>query len=113
MRCAKRDRREVRGLLPIPLLPSTLVCAASGQWPRRSLGNKRGREASESLTREQTRQGSVRIQAKYSGLLSEPRRGWDRFRRTGTTRFGGRPRGNGALRRNGTRLLSTIPSVVF
>ena len=31
--------------------------------------------------------------------------------RTGTLRFGGRPRCNGTLRRNGTRLLTTITSV--
>ncbi len=46
-----------------------------------------------SLTLEQTAHPSVRIQAKYSGLLSGPRRGWNRVLRTGTLRFGGRPRG--------------------
>src|ERR1017187_6060869 len=39
------------------------------------------------------------------------RRGRDRIFRTGTCRFGARPRGNGTLRRNGTRLLSTITSI--
>src|ERR1022692_508492 len=69
-------------------------------------------EASESmLTREQTAHGSIRIHARYSWLLSGPRRGWNRFLRTGTLRFGGRPRDNRTLRRNGTRLLTTITSV--
>src|ERR1039457_6511188 len=37
---------------------------------------------------------SVRIQARYSELRSGPRRGWNRFLRTGTIRFGGKPRDN-------------------
>ena len=65
------------------------------------------------LSREQTAHPSVRIQARYCGLLSGPRRGRDRFLRTGVCRFGGRPRGNGTLRRNGTRLVITMTSMVF
>ena len=85
---------------PTPLEHSAFVCAAS-----MTVGPP--------LTREQTRHGSVRIQARYSGLLSGPRRGWNRIFRTGTLRLGGRPRCNGALRSNATLLLSTIPSVIF
>ena len=59
------------------------------------------------LTLEQTTHPSVRIHARYSGLLSGPRRGWDRFLRTSVRRFGDKPRCNGALGRNGTRLVST------
>src|ERR1017187_4048604 len=84
---------------PIPLLPRALVCAASIT-------------VAPPLTLEQTRQGSVRIQARYSGFLSGPRRDWNRLLRTGTLRFGGRPRCNGTLRRNGTHLLTTITSVL-
>src|ERR1017187_5558809 len=43
----------------------------------------------------QTAHPSVRIHARYSRLLSGPRLGWNRFLRTGTLRFGGRPRDNG------------------
>src|ERR1022692_4380464 len=85
---------------PIPLGPKTFVGAASIT-------------VAPPLTLEQTTHPSVRIQARYSGLLSGPRRGWNRFLRTGTLRFGGRPRCNGTLRRKGTRLLSTIPSIRF
>src|ERR1022692_1060296 len=84
---------------PIPRGPKTFVWAASIK-------------VDPPLTLEQTTHPSVRIQSKYSGLLSGPRRGRDRFRRTGTIRFGGRPRCNGTLRRNGTRLLATITSVL-
>src|ERR1022692_967023 len=84
---------------PIPRGPKTFVWAASIT-------------VDPPLTLEQTTHPSVRIQSKYSGLLSGPRRGRDRFRRTGTIRFGGRPRCNGTLRRNGTRLLTTITSVL-
>jgi len=57
---------------PTPLEPSAFVWAAS-------------MTVAPPLTREQTRHGSVRIQARYSGLLSGPRRGWNRILRTGTT----------------------------
>src|SRR5579862_2392450 len=78
----------------IPLGPKTLVCAASTMVkPPANL--------------EQTTHPSVRIQARYSGLLSGPRRGRDRFWRTETCRSGGRRRGNGKFRRKGTRLLIT------
>ena len=60
------------------------------------------------LTFKQIAHPSVRIHTRYSGLLSGPRRGRDRFLRTGVRRFGGSPRGNGTLRRNGTRLVSTV-----
>src|ERR1022692_2090303 len=83
---------------PIPLGPKAFVRAASMTVTR-------------PLTREQTAHGSIRIHARYSWLLSGPRRGWNRFLRTGTLRFGGRPRDNRTLRRNGTRLLTTITSV--
>src|ERR1039457_3507108 len=83
---------------PNPLVPSALVWAASIT-------------VTPPLTFEQITHPNVRIQARYSGHLSGPRRGRIRFLRTGTLRFGGSPRGNGTLRRNGTRLLSTITSV--
>src|ERR1017187_8755731 len=85
---------------PIPRGPKTFVWAASIT-------------VDPPLTLEQTTHPSVRIQSKYSGLLFGPRCGWDRFRRTGTIRFGGRPRCNGTLRRNGTRLLTTVTSIGF
>ena len=50
------------------------------------------------------RNPSVRIQARYSGLLSGPRRGRDRILRTGTLRCGGRP-GGGAY---GNRVVGHI-----
>src|ERR1017187_2000199 len=71
---------------PIPRGPKTFVWAASIT-------------VEPPLTLEQTTHPSVRIQSKYSGLLSGPRRGRDRFRRTGTIRFGGRPR-NGSFPAN-------------
>ena len=82
----------------IPLGPSALVWAASitVDPPR---------------TREQITQPRVRIQARYSGLLSGPRRGLDRFSRTGECRLGGVPRRKETFRRNGTRLVSTLTSV--
>ena len=64
-------------------------------------------------TREHTTHPSVRIQARYSGLRSGPRRGCTRFLRTGVRRFGGRHRRNGPFRRNGTRLVSTMTSIWF
>jgi len=100
MSCTKRDRREVRVFCPNPLAPRTLVWAASTT-------------VDSPLTLEQTTHPSVRIQVRYSGLLSGPLRGLVRFRRTGTIRVGGTPRRRGTLRRNGTRLLSTITSIGF
>src|ERR1022692_4769079 len=61
----------------------------------------------------QTAHPSVRIHARYSRLLSGPRLGWNRFLRTGALRFGGRPRGNGTLRRKGTRLQHNHLDSVF
>jgi|SRR5579862_3651474 len=78
----------------IPLGPKTLVCAASTM-------------VKAPATLEQTTHPSVRIQARYSGLLSGPRRGRDRVWRTGTCRFGGTPGSKGTFLRKGTRLVST------
>src|ERR1039457_722500 len=83
---------------PIPLALRAFVWAASIAVPPL-------------FTLEQTAHPSVRIQARYSGLRSGPLRGLVRFRRTGTVRVGGTPRCKGTVRRNGTRLLSTIASV--
>ena len=82
---------------PIPLGPRTLVWGDSTT-------------VAPPLTREHTAHGSVRI-ARYSGHLSGPLRGRDRTLRTGTVRFGGKPRCRGALRRNGTRLVITFNSI--
>jgi len=86
--------RNPTSSVPIPFRgPSAFVWAASITVARQSPSN------------------TLRIRARYSGHLSGPRRGLNRSLRTGTLRFGGRPRGKGALRRNGTRLVITVTSV--
>src|ERR1039458_4622721 len=82
------------------LLRSRRISVPFPWGSRRSCGQLRLRSLRRSLSN-RLRNPSVRIQARYSGLLSGPRRGWNRFLRTGT------------LRRKGTRLLSTITSIRF
>jgi hypothetical protein len=101
VRAAQRGIAEKSEVFcPTPLGPRTFVWTASIALDPR-------------LTPEQTTHPSVRIQARYSGLLSGPRRGRDRFLRTGRSRFGGSPPCNGTLRRNNTRLLSINTSTGF
>src|SRR3984957_7317790 len=95
---AKRDRREVRGLLCHP--PSAQNVRVSRFSNACPMAYSQTDCASKCPNPSQIVEASAR-----------PRRGRHRFFRTWTLRFGGNPRGKGKLRRDGTRLLSTNTSI--